>query len=465
MENRYDLVIIGAGPGGYEAAVEAGRLGKMVAVIESGEVGGTCLNRGCIPTKALLHSAAIYRDAVTSSAAGVLSGDLSVDVAAMHARKEDVILKLRRGIDYLLKSGNIDLFKGKARICAPDEVHVDDGGTGKTIFADRILIASGGRPAIPPIEGRELANVMTSDDILSRRDAIFSRLAIIGGGVIGLEFATLYADLGSEVTVIEALDRLLPVMDGEVGQAMAAMLKKRGVKAIVSASVDRIEDAGGEGLRCCFTERGKAQSLTVDGILIATGRKPDLEGLFDPGLGIRIERGFITVDEDFKTSADSIYAVGDVTGGIQLAHAATAQGIAAVDRMFGTDVRVDLSTVPSCVYTDPEIASVGLTLDEALNRGLPAKASKYQMISNGRSVIDGLERGFVKIIYDSDTGRLLGAQLVCGRATDLVGELATAISAGLTVQQLASVIRPHPTYSEGLTKAFEAAAGSMEASR
>jgi dihydrolipoamide dehydrogenase len=296
---------------------------------------------------------------------------------------------------------------------------------------------------------------MTSDELLGECGRSFSSLVIIGGGVIGLEFASIYANLGSEVTVIEALDRILPSMDPEISQAVAAIMKRRGIRISTSAKLEKIEDVG--RLRCSFIEKTRQVTVEADGVLVAAGRKPNIDGLFGPGIEPEMSGGCIKVDDNYMTSIDGIYAVGDVIGGLQLAHLASAQGTAAVAGMFGEKAGIDFSAVPSCVYTEPEIASVGLTLDEAIQRGIPAKAARYQMISNGRSVIESQDRGFVKIVFDVSTGIVIGAQIVSGRATDMISELTTAISAGLTAAQLASVIRPHPTFSEGVSKAVEIA--------
>jgi len=456
LETIYDLAVIGAGPGGQEAALRAAGAGKKVAVIESGELGGTCLNRGCIPTKALMHAARLYREASEGSSVGIRATDIQYDFEAMHQRKDEIVSRLRKGIDFLFRNGGVDLYKGTARILAPGMVRLlkDDGLT--DILAKNILIATGGRPSIPAIDGAGALGVMTSDTLLDWRGQSPASLVIIGGGVIGLEFASLFADLGCRVTVVEAMDRLLPQLDAELGQAAAAMLKKKKVAIHTTARVERIEQAEG-GLRCLFDAKGKKQEALAERLLIAVGRRPNTEGLFEDGAAPDMRQGALVVDRDFRTSIPGIYAVGDVIGGIQLAHLASAQGAAAVSRMFGLPERVDLDTVPSCVYLDPEIASVGLSLDEAAAAGYPAKAAKYQMISNARALIDGHERGFVRIIYDARDGRILGGQIVSGRATDMIPELTAAVGRKLTLGQMAATMRPHPTCAEGVSKALEAA--------
>ncbi len=373
MEKRYDLAVIGAGPAGYEAAAFAGRLGKRTAIIEFGELGGTCLNKGCIPTKALLHASGIYRDARNAAGLGVMVADACYDIEGMHRRKDEVVAKLRRGVEHLLKNDNIDIYIGKATVNSPGIVGVSNAGEYQEIFADRILLATGGKPAMLGFDGSELPGVMTSDELIGQCGRSFSSLVIIGGGVIGLEFASIYANLGSEVTVIEALDRILPTMDPEISQAVAAIMKRRGIRICTSAKLEKIEDVG--RLRCSFSEKTRQAAVEADGVLVAAGRKPNIDGLFGLGIEPEMSGGCIKVDDNYKTCIDGIYAVGDVIGGLQLAHLASAQGTAAVAGMFGEKAGIDFSAVPSCVYTEPEIASVGLTLDEAIQRD-PGKGSQ-----------------------------------------------------------------------------------------
>ena len=453
---EYQLIVIGAGPGGYEAAIRAAQLGLTTALIERRDVGGTCLNRGCIPTKAMLHSAQLYREAANFELFGLHTENTSFDWAKVHQRKNDVVVKLRTGIEQLIKANKIDFFNNSASILGKNDVQLDQG---EVIRGENILIATGSVPARPPIPGLDLPNVVTSDELLddphfTQADSLAKEILIIGGGVIGVEFASVFSSFGCHVTIVEAMERILPTMDREISQSLNMVLKKRGVSIHTGAMVEKLEQDE-NGLVCHFTEKGKAQAVPARQVLVAIGRRPNTQGLFAEGFEVACERGRIVTDENFRTSVDSIYAIGDVTSKIQLAHMASAQGICAVHTIAGQKPPIDLRYVPGCIYTDPEIASVGITEDEAKQQGIPVKKGKFLMTGNGRSLIDEQERGFIKVLAHQETDVILGAQLMCSRATDIVAELATAIVNGLTCAQLAGVIRPHPTFCEGVTEAVE----------
>lgn len=453
---EYQLIVIGAGPGGYEAAIRAAQLGLTTALIERRDVGGTCLNRGCIPTKAMLHSAQLYREAANFELFGLHTENTSFDWAKVHQRKNDVVVKLRTGIEQLIKANKIDFFNNSASILGKNDVQLDQG---EVIRGENILIATGSVPARPPIPGLDLPNVVTSDELLddphfTQADSLAKEILIIGGGVIGIEFASVFSSFGCHVTIVEAMERILPTMDREISQSLNMVLKKRGVSIHTGAMVEKLEQDE-NGLVCHFTEKGKAQAVPAQQVLVAIGRRPNIQGLFAEGFEVACERGRIVTDENFRTSVDSIYAIGDVTSKIQLAHMASAQGICAVHTIAGQKPPIDLRYVPGCIYTDPEIASVGITEDEAKQQGIPVKKGKFLMTGNGRSLIDEQERGFIKVLAHQETDVILGAQLMCSRATDIVAELATAIVNGLTCAQLAGVIRPHPTFCEGVTEAVE----------
>ena len=453
---EYQLIVIGAGPGGYEAAIRAAQLGLTTALIERRDVGGTCLNRGCIPTKAMLHSAQLYREAANFELFGLHTENTSFDWAKVHQRKNDVVVKLRTGIEQLIKANKIDFFNNSTSILGKNDVQLDQG---EVIRGENILIATGSVPARPPIPGLDLPNVVTSDELLddphfTQADSLAKEILIIGGGVIGVEFASVFSSFGCHVTIVEAMERILPTMDREISQSLNMVLKKRGVSIHTGAMVEKLEQDE-NGLVCHFTEKGKAQAVPAQQVLVAIGRRPNTQGLFAEGFEVACERGRIVTDENFRTSVDSIYAIGDVTSKIQLAHMASAQGICAVHTIAGQKPPIDLRYVPGCIYTDPEIASVGITEDEAKQQGIPVKKGKFLMTGNGRSLIDEQERGFIKVLAHQETDVILGAQLMCSRATDIVAELATAIVNGLTCAQLAGVIRPHPTFCEGVTEAVE----------
>ena len=455
---QYQLIVIGAGPGGYEAAIRAAQLGLHTALIERRQVGGTCLNRGCIPTKTMLHSAQLYKETAHFELFGLHTENTSFDWAKIHQRKNDVVSKLRSGIEQLIKANKIDFFNTSASILSPHEVQLEQGEE-TTLYGDNILIATGSVPSRPPIPGLDLPGVVTSDELLddpsyAQTDSLPKEILIIGGGVIGVEFASVFSSFGCKVTIVEALDRILSTMDREISQNLSMILKKRGVEIHTGAMVERLEQSDGK-LVCHFTEKEKPQQISSQQILVAIGRRANTQGLFGNDFSVEMERGHIVTDESFRTSVDSIYAIGDVSAKIQLARIASAQGICAAHIIAGKVPPINLQAVPGCIYTDPEIASVGLSEDEAKKQGIPVKKGKFIMSGNGRSIIDEQERGFIKVLAHQDTDVILGAQLMCSRATDIVSELSTAIVNGLTVDQLAAVIRPHPTFCEGVTEAVE----------
>ncbi|MBQ7183436.1 MAG: dihydrolipoyl dehydrogenase [Clostridia bacterium] len=449
---EFDLTIIGAGPGGYETALAAA--GSMrVALVEKDELGGTCLNRGCIPTKSLLHTADLMRAIRGSRLFGIEAGEPVCDIPKMHERKDQVIAKLRDGIALRMKQKKVTVLKGTGTILDPRTVRIR-GDEEEIIKTERILIATGSRPAMPPIPGILSPHVETSDTLLDKTDGLYRRLIIIGGGVIGAEFASVFAALGSEVTIVEALPRLLPNMDREISQSLKMLFVKRGIKVMCGTKVLDIREEG-EGLRCLCAEGDKEALLRADGILVAVGRVPFTSGLFEEGFTVDIDRGRIVVDERYRTGCPGIWAIGDVTGGVMLAHAATAQGKCALSDMLGKAPNVQM-IVPACVYTDPEIAAVGLTLEEAREKGLQADSRKYPMSANGKSLLSEQERGFIKVVYEKDSRRLLGAHLMCARASDLISEMTQALTRQATLDDLRRVIRPHPTFSEGITEAVTA---------
>lgn len=454
MAEKYDLMVIGAGPGGYVAAIKAAQLGKKVAIAERRQVGGTCLNRGCIPTKTLVHTAELLEEIRSCEKLGIHTGGISIDFEKMHARKAEVVGQLRNGIEGLFQSNKIDLIRGSAKIVETGKVRI-----GEEVYkADRILLATGSRPLLPAIPGLDLPGVVTSDELLEGAGVACRKMVIIGGGVIGVEFAAIYQALGCEVIIIEAMERILPTLDREISQNLNMILKKRGVKVHTGASVEKVEQDG--GLVCHFTAKGKTQSIATECILVSIGRTANTEGLCETGVDLKPDRGRIPVNEVFETCRPGIYAIGDIVKeGIQLAHVASAQGINAVCAMFGETAPMNLNTVPSCIYTNPEIASVGMTADEAKGKEIPVITGKAIMSANGKTVIAMGERGFVKLVFHADTKVLLGAQLMCSRATDLIGGLADAVNNHLTMEQLGMTVRPHPTFCEAIGEAIEDAQG------
>ena len=430
-------------------------------VVEKEKLGGTCLNVGCIPTKCLCRNAEVLEDVRAALRYGIQTGDVSFDLQTAIARKDEVVGKLIAGVETLMKAPGITLLHGTARLSQTQarpycvDVVTDDGTA--TLLAQNIIIATGSVTKFLPIEGAHSEGVVTSTEMLSL-DKVPARLCIIGGGVIGVEMATVYSALGCQVTILEGLDRLVSVLDKEFSQNLKMNFKKKGVEVILKANVTAIEPME-EGVRVLYESKGKPESVCAQGVLVSVGRRPQTAGLFAEGITPEMNRGFLVVNERFETSVPGIYAIGDVIGGIQLAHKAEAEGLACVAYMVGREPDTSVRVVPSCIYSSPEIASVGLTAEEAQERGIAVKKSKYLMSGNGKSVIEGEDRGFIKMVFDAETDRLLGVQMMCGRATDLISEFTGAIVNGWTRRQLLTGMRPHPSFCEGITEALEAAEG------
>lgn len=466
MAKQYDLIIIGAGPGGYVAAKKAAKLGMSVAIIDKGDAGGTCINRGCIPTKALIHASVLYREMKDCEKFGLSAKDVGFDLQKIYEYKDLSAAKMRKDLEAEFNELGIDFIRGTAAIQSDREVRVQLQDKTTEYFAGRYtLIATGAKAKRPDIPGMELPGVMTSEELLTANDSGYKSLLILGGGVIGIELATVFNALGCEVTIVEVSDRLLPNMDLEITEALEKILASRGIKIYKESILEEVtkqEDA----LCCHYVYRGKNHSENVDAVLVSVGRKANTAGLFDPDVPVKMERGRIVVDDFYMTSLSGVYAVGDVIGGIQLAHVASAQATYVVERMNDVEPSVivemvpsclftPISIVPSCLYTDPEIASVGITEEDARKKGIPVRCGKYMMNVNGQSIISKEEIGVIKVLFAADSDVLLGAQLMCPRATDMIGELATALANGLTSSQLMYAMRAHPTYNEAISCAVE----------
>ena len=449
MENKYEVIVIGGGPAGDEAAIEAAKKGMKTALVENRQLGGTCLNRGCIPTKTILHSVDLYSEMQKGAEIGVYASEISCSMAEVQRRKEDVLEQLRSGIQALMKKNKVSVFQGTGTI--QDAGHVKVSGDEAVVLeTEKILIATGSVPSVPPIPGTDLPGVMTSDELLDAKE-VYPRMTIIGGGVIGMEFAAIYSQLGCKVTVIEFLDRILANMDKEISQSLKMVLKKRDVEIITGSCVDEIIQGENGTLVCRYTEKEVPKAAESEAILLAAGRRVNTEGLFGAGFSVETNaRGQIVVDAFGQTSVPGVYAAGDVTGGIMLAHAATAQAINAICHMAGEDPQFNMDVIPGCVYTSPEIASVGISADDAKKSGRAVISKKYPMSANGKTLLSGQERGFIKVVADAESHKILGAQMMCARATDMISQFAAAIVNGLTIEQMASVIYPHPTFAEGI---------------
>ena len=451
---KFDAVVIGGGPGGYACAIRLAQNGLRAALVEADTLGGTCLNRGCIPTKTLLHASQVYHDAANGASVGV-HGALTYDMGEMFAFKRSVSEKLRGGILSLLKSAKVDVIEGTAQITAPGQVSVTGADGARTAYtAERILAATGSVNVRPPIPGLELPGVMTSDELLEGTDTPYASIVIIGGGVIGVEFATFYSHLGCRVTLVEGMANLLPQLDRELGQNLAQILKKQGVEVLTSAMVRSLEQTG-EGLCVHLEQKGKELTVTGEKVLCAIGRRAYFEGLFAPDLNPALNGKRLLVDEDYRTSIPGVYAIGDASAAVQLAHVAAAQGTDCVERMCGGKGSTDLNVLPSCIYSAPEIAVVGLTEAEAKEQGIPAVSGKCTLFSNARTIIEDPGRCFMKLVARSDTREIIGAQLMCQHASDMISQLSTAMVNHLTARQLLSVMRPHPSFEEALSEAVE----------
>ena len=456
MENHFELIIVGAGPGGYVAAIKAAQLGFRTAIVEAREVGGTCLNRGYIPAKAMIHAADLYREMNEAGRYGLHAENVSVNYDELLAYKEDTTRKLVGGVEQLLSGNGVTLLCGHGLVHADKTVRLTDSeGRISDYSADNIIVASGSEPIILPVPGMELEGVLTSDGLF-RLTELPESLVIIGGGVIGVEFATAFCDLGTRVTIVEGSPRLVPNLDKEISQNLRMIMKRRGVEIHTGAMVGSVtKDDEHDELIVQFMEKDKPVEARGRYVLCSVGRRANTNGVFAPGEEPEMNRGRIRTNERFETSIPGIYAIGDCTEGIQLAHAAEAQGIACVEMLRGEMPSVDTNVVPSCVYTSPEIASVGLTEEEAEAQGLNVRVGKYLTASNGKSMITREERGFVKIIIDADTERVLGCQMMCARATDMISEFTVAVADAWTVRDLLRAVRPHPTYNESIGEALE----------
>lgn len=457
MEQKFDLIVIGAGPGGYVAAIKAAKLGLSTAIVEDRRVGGTCLNRGCIPAKAMIHASSLYREVQDGERFGVTASDVWYNYEKILAYKEATTEKLCQGVEQLLKANGVTYLSGKGTLEKNNEVTVVSGEEIHTYGAEKIILAAGSKPLILPIPGMDLPGVLTSDELFQLKEVPES-LVIIGGGVISVEFATVFAALDCKVTIVEAMPRLVPNMDKEISQNLKMILKKRGIDIHTSAAVQGVEQDG-ELYTCTFTEKEKEVKVSAQYVLCAVGRCPNTDGLFGEGAEPEMERGRVVVDENFATSIENVYAIGDLVKGMQLAHLASVQGIFVAEKLAGKEPEIDLSVVPGCVYTDPEIASVGMTEEDAKAQGKNIKVGKFIMSANGKSLITQEERGFIKVVVCADTEVVLGAQMMCARATDMIGEFGTAVANKLTAGQLLKGMRAHPTYNEGVAEAVEDAIG------
>ncbi len=435
----FDIIIIGAGPGGYETAADAAAHGLTVAIVERDQMGGTCLNRGCIPTKALCRNAEVINLMREAEVWGVKTGEMAFDYAPVFERKEAVVKQLREGVEMLMGAPGITAIKGEAILKDANTVVVD----GEEYSAKNIIIATGSAPRGLPIEGADLA--MTSDDILAM-ETLPKSLCIVGGGVIGVEFAAVFSTFGVEVTVIEYCKEILPPFDKDVAKRLKTVLSKRGIKIITSAAVNGITQ-GEDGYTVSYELKGKPQSVTCEKVLMSVGRQPVLPQGLDT-VGITVGRRGIEVDDNMMTNVPGVYAIGDVNGRMMLAHAASAQGLRALHTIMGKADDIKLDIVPSAVFTVPELAMVGLTEEQCAEKGLDVTVKKSFFRSNGKAVAMNETDGLIKMIVDNATRQIVGCHICGAHAADLIQEVVTAMNAGATVDLLARSIHGHPTLSE-----------------
>jgi len=445
------ITVIGGGPGGYVAAIRAAQLGADVCLIEKEKVGGTCLNRGCIPTKAILHSVELFQAIKKGAASGVLADNLRIDWPSVMRNKQSIVNRLVGGVDGLLKANGVTLYRGAARLLDAHTVEVTANGDSQHVQSDVIILAIGSEPVALPIPGAELPGVIDSTQALEFKQ-IPQSLLIIGGGVIGMEFAAMYNALGTVVTVVEMMPDVLPGIDGEMAAALKQELADTGTAFLTSARVTAIAE-GEAGLQVEVQAAGAVRRIEAEYVLVAIGRRPVSQGSGLEALGIATERGKIITNEHFQTNVPGIYAIGDCNGKSMLAHAASAQGIAAVEHALGLPAAYHGNIVPACIYTTPELAAVGLTEEQAGQSGKAYKVGRFPLAGNGKAIIENGGKGFVKIIAGAKYGEIIGVHILGPRATDLIAEAALAIRLEATVEELISTIHAHPTVSEAVAEA------------
>ncbi len=453
---KYDIIVIGSGPGGHVAALKAARKGKSVAVVERAELGGVCVNWGCIPTKAMLKSAQVYHYIESAAAYGIdFEGTVRPSLDKIVARSRGVAEQMNKGVAFLFKKAGIALYEGNGRIAEKGVVEVAKAdGTTERIEADHIILATGSRPREIPIMPVDGKRIISSKEALTLSELPESMI-IVGSGAIGCEFAWVYAALGVKVTIVEYLPQMLPLADEEVSRTLERSFRKMKATVLTATGVKavRVTDEG-----CEVDVEGKkgAETLRADVVLSAVGVKSNIEGLGLEELGVKVERDKVVVDDLFRTSVEGIYAIGDIVATPALAHVASAEATVCVEAICGENPEpIDYTTIPSCVYTTPEVAMVGLTEKQATEQGYEIKVGKYQFMASGKATAAGDRDGFVKLIYDAQTEKLLGAHIIGASVTEMLGEPALAKRLGITARQIASTVHSHPTMYEGLLEATE----------
>ncbi len=452
MVEKKKIAIIGGGPGGYVAAIRAAQLGAEVSLIEKENLGGTCLNWGCIPTKAMVRSAEVYDELKNAKQYGCQAKDISFSLKKIISRKDRIVRRLVKGVDYLLRKNGVNVISGEAEIKDSNTVFVKSNEDAE-IKTDYIIIATGSKVSELPIEGIELPGVIYSKQALALKE-LPDEMVIVGAGIIGMEFASIFATLGVKVTVVEYLDRILPQVNADLAEEMAKAAKSKKIKFHTGARVEKISEDNGR-YSVHFMEDNKQSSVTGDKVLMAVGRVPNLGGIDIEELGIKLNsdgKG-IKVNDKMETSVPGIYAIGDVTNRILLAHVASHQGIVAVKNIMGQSVNMDYSAVPSAIFTAPEIATVGLDEITASRQGINYETGRFPFSASGKVLTMGDITGFIKIIKEKDTGKVIGGSIIGAHATDLIAELTLAIKNGLTAEDIAETIHAHPTTAEVIHEA------------
>ena len=453
---KYDIVVIGSGPGGHVAALKAAKRGLKVAVVERAELGGVCLNWGCIPTKAMLKSAQVYHYFESAEAYGIdFEGTVKPSLDKIVARSRGVADQMNKGVAFLFKKAGVDVLVGNGKVVAKGVVEVTDAeGATQSVEADHIILATGSRPREIPIMPVDGKRILSSREALTLSELPESMI-IVGSGAIGCEFAWVYAALGVKVTVVEYLPQMLPLADEEISRTLERSFRKMKATVLTGTAVKAVR-VGEEGCEVDIEGKKGAETLRADVVLSAVGVKSNIEGLGLEELGVKVERDKVVVDEMYRTSVKGIYAIGDIIATPALAHTASAEATVCVEAICGENPHaIDYTTIPSCVYTSPEVAMVGLTEKQAVEQGYEVKVGKYQFMASGKATAAGDRDGLVKLIFDAKTEKLLGAHIIGGSVTEMLGEPTLAKQLGITARQIASTVHAHPTMYEGLLEATE----------
>ncbi len=455
-----ELIVIGGGPGGYEAAIRGAQLGAKVTLIDEDNLGGTCLNRGCIPTKSLYRNAEAVNSLSRLGEFGISVGEYNFDMSAAQKRKNEVVNKLVIGIDQLLKGNGVEVIKGKASFKGSRILEVITGNGENDIeelTAENIIIATGSSTSEVSVPGINLPCVVTSDEILNFNEVPKS-LAILGGGVVGIEFAGIFASLGTKVTIIEFLPKILYRLDEELSKKLTVYLKKQGIKIITGSALKEVQQTS-EGLKLTVANEKETIDLTCDFLLSAAGRKPNTEGLNLELSGIEYDRKGIKVDGNYRTTSEGVYAIGDVIGGVMLAHVASEEGKVCVENIYGHNSKINYNAVPSCVFTFPEAASVGMTEDDAKENNVEYMVGKSMFGANGKALSMGEGEGFVKVLAEKESHKIIGVHIMGTHASDIIHEGSLAIQRQLTVEDIKESVFAHPTLSEVFYEAVCACTG------